>query len=44
MSLTSTLDELDFALADFQAKFSKFTESTPSLSTLPAEQLSLIHI
>lgn len=44
MSLSSTLDELDLALADFQAKFSKFTESTPSLSTLPAEQSARTHL
>ena len=37
MSLSSTLDELDLALAEFQSKFTKFTESTPSLSTLAAE-------
>ena len=37
MSLSSTLDELDLALSEFQAKFNKLTEATPSLSTLAAE-------
>ena len=44
MSLTSTLDELDLALSEFNSKFTKFTESTPSLSTLPAEQSARTHL